>query len=49
MEWFRYRAEACVVIEQWRIHYNEDRPHSTLGYLTPMQFKQLSQSEGDSK
>ncbi len=49
MEWFRNRAEARVVIEQWRIHYNEDRPHSTLGYLTPMQFKQLSQSEGDSK
>jgi transposase InsO family protein len=35
--------------EQWRIHYNEVRPHSTLGYLTPMQFNQLSQSEGDSK
>jgi putative transposase len=49
MEWFRNRAEARVVIEQWRIHYNEDRPHSTLGYLTPMQFKQLSQYEGDSK
>ena len=49
MEWFRSRAEARVVIAQWRIHYNEDRPHSTLGYLTPMQFKQLSQSEGDSK
>ncbi len=49
MEWFRSRAEARVVIEQWRIHYNEDRPHSTLGYLTPMQFKQLPQPEGISK
>jgi putative transposase len=49
MEWFRSRAEARVVIEQWRIHYNEDRPHSTLGYLTPMQFKQLPQPEGASK
>lgn len=49
MEWFRNRTEARVVIEQWRIHYNEDRPHSTLGYLTPMQFKQLPKPEGTSK
>ena len=35
MEWFRNRTEATVVIEQWRRHYNEVRPHSSLGYLTP--------------
>ena len=29
MEWFRSRAEAKVVIEQWRQHYNLDRPHSS--------------------
>jgi len=40
MEWFRSRAEAKVVIEQWRQHYNVDRPHSSLGYLTPLTFKQ---------
>lgn len=40
MEWFRSRAEAKVVIEQWRQHYNADRPHSSLGYLTPLMFKQ---------
>ena len=39
MEWFRNRAEATVVIEQWRRHYNEVRPHSSLGYLTPIEFK----------
>ena len=39
MEWFRSRAEAMVVIEQWRQHYNVDRPHSSLGYLTPLTFK----------
>lgn len=39
MEWFRTRVEAAVQIEQWRRHYNEVRPHSSLGYLTPMEFK----------
>lgn len=38
MEYFRNRQEARVVIEQWRRHYNEVRPHSALGYLTPAQF-----------
>ena len=35
LEWFRSRAEAKVLIETWRRHYNEVRPHSSLGYLTP--------------
>jgi putative transposase len=39
MEWFRNRIEAKVVIEQWRRHYNEIRPHSSLGNLTPLAFK----------
>ncbi|MFZ4553936.1 MAG: IS3 family transposase [Burkholderiales bacterium] len=34
IEWFRDRVEAKVVIEQWRQHYNDVRPHSSLGYLT---------------
>jgi len=38
LEWFRSRAEAKVVIERWRRHYNEERPHSSLGYLTPREF-----------
>jgi putative transposase len=38
MEWFRSRAEAKVVIETWRRDYNEVRPHSSLGYLTPAAF-----------
>ena len=40
MEWFRNRTEARVVIEQWRCHYNEVRPHSSLGYQTPREFVQ---------
>lgn len=38
MEWFRNRLEARVIIEDWRRHYNEVRPHSSLDYLTPQQF-----------
>jgi len=38
LEWFRSRAEAKAVIETWRRHYNEVRPHSSLGYLTPAAF-----------
>jgi putative transposase len=38
LEWFRSRAEAKVVIESWRHHYNEVRPHMSLGYLTPNEF-----------
>ena len=30
--------EARVVIADWRQHYNEDRPHSRLGYLSPEDF-----------
>jgi putative transposase len=38
LEWFRSRAEAKVIIETWRQHYNAVRPHSSLGYLTPNEF-----------
>jgi len=40
LEWFRSRREAKVVIEGWRQHYNAVRPHSSLDYLTPNEFKQ---------
>jgi putative transposase len=43
LEWFRNRVEARVIIEQWRQHYNGDRPHSSLGYRTPIEFKQQLQ------
>ena len=40
MEWFRNRIDAKITIEQFRCHYNEIRPHSSLGQLTPVEFKQ---------
>ena len=36
--WFLTMAHARGVIEQWRIEYNTERPHSSLGDLTPEQF-----------
>jgi putative transposase len=39
LQWFRNRVDAKVGIEQWRRHYNEVRPHSSLGYRTPAAFK----------
>lgn len=38
-EWFSSVKEAQVVIENWRKFYNTERPHSSLGYLTPTEFK----------
>lgn len=38
-EWFSSVKEAQVVIESWRQFYNTERPHSSLGYLTPLEFK----------
>ena len=33
-------AEARVQLERYRREYNEERPHQSLGYLTPEEFKQ---------
>ena len=34
LEWFRSRAEAVVLIEKWRRHYNEERKSSRCPVLT---------------
>jgi putative transposase len=36
--WFISLRHAQQVIEQWRQEYNGERPHSSLGYLTPNRF-----------
>lgn len=43
-EWFSSVKEAQVVIEGWRKFYNEERPHSSLGYLTPLEFKSKTEN-----
>lgn len=37
-EVFGSLLEAKVVVESWRIEYNQQRPHSSLGYQTPEEF-----------
>ncbi|KCV15345.1 integrase core domain protein, partial [Bordetella holmesii CDC-H643-BH] len=44
--WFLSLRQAKSLIENWRVEYNTDRPHSALGYLTPAQFVQAHQKEG---
>ena len=39
LQWFRNRMDAKGGLKQWRQHYNEVRPHLSLGYLTPAEFK----------
>lgn len=36
--WFRSLDEATQIIDAWRDHYNNERPHSTLNYMTPAAF-----------
>jgi putative transposase len=36
---FTSLAEAWVRLNAFRQHYNSERPHSQLGYLTPLAFK----------
>ena len=39
------RSDNGPEFETWRRHYNEDRPHSSLGYRTPKQFKDEFQQQ----
>lgn len=36
--WFVNLGHARQLIEDWRMDYNQARPHSSLGYLTPEEF-----------
>ena len=36
--WFFSLEHARQVIEEWRIDYNQHRPHSSLGDLSPEEF-----------
>jgi len=37
--WFLSLADARTTVEEWRIDYNQNRPHSSLGNLTPEEFR----------
>jgi putative transposase len=36
--WFLSMRHAREIVAAWRDDYNAERPHSSLGYLTPNQF-----------
>jgi putative transposase len=38
VSWFQNLFDAKGKIAGWRTEYNEERPHSSLGYLTPTEF-----------
>lgn len=40
LQWFNNRIDAKILIETFRHEYNEVRPHSSLGQLTPILFEQ---------
>lgn len=44
LEWFRNRADAAVSIEQWRRHFDEVRPHSSLSSQIPHEFKTITET-----
>lgn len=44
--WFLSLEDAQEKIEQWRIDYNELRPHSSLGNVPPNEFR-MKQSEAE--
>lgn len=41
--WFLSLDDARQKIEAWRQHYNEERPHGSLGNLAPSEFARLGQ------
>jgi putative transposase len=45
LNWFRSIEHARRVIEEWRIDYNETRPHSSLGFLTPKEFAEKEEED----
>jgi len=45
-ELFGSLLEARVILESWRVEYNDLRPHSSLGYMNPSEYMQKNQSDG---
>ena len=47
--WFLSLAHARNIIEAWRIEYNTDRPHSSLGNRTPEEFAGTRPMQGEER
>lgn len=49
LSWFQNLFDARRKIAAWRKEYNEERPHSSLGYKTPNEFAELSRGKDGGK
>ena len=49
LETFHNRDHARALIKLYMRHYNERRPHSSLGYLTPREFAAKWRRENEEK
>ena len=43
--WFASIEQARRIIEEWRMDYNQVRPHGSLGDMTPSEFKTLAEKQ----
>ena len=41
---FSNLAEVRALSHEWRIDYNTERPHKSLGYLSPLRYAELKKS-----
>jgi putative transposase len=41
---FKSLAEVRIMSEEWREDYNTERPHKSLGYLSPLKYAELRES-----
>jgi putative transposase len=42
---FNSLAEVRILAEEWRKDYNTERPHKSLGYLSPIRYAELKESQ----
>lgn len=42
---FNSLAEVRVLSEEWRVDYNMERPHKSLGYLSPFKYAELHKGQ----
>jgi putative transposase len=47
LHWFLSLGDAKQEIETWRVDYNQERPHSSLGRLTPAEYAGLHEQSGE--
>jgi len=46
VSWFRTLNDVRCTLATWRQEYNCERPHSSLGYRTPQEFKLTLEGRG---